>query len=124
MAAMGAGHLIALADAGIERSQACFGGHGAYVAGKQQDYTKYRCSHCWSAWSAPPANANGTTQVSGMEREHGSHSARNRAERICEETFARGWTQFLEADPKHQVARNAANTVAQNAAMVIPALAA
>src|SRR5262245_9091879 len=66
MAAMGAGHLIALADAGIEGSQACFGSHGGYVAGKQQDYTKYRCSHRWSAWLAPPANANGTTEVSDM----------------------------------------------------------
>src|SRR4030095_974032 len=53
MGAMGAGHFTALADAGIERSQACFGGHSGYVAGKQQDYTKYRCSHRLSAWVGP-----------------------------------------------------------------------
>jgi len=35
-----------------------------------------------------------------------------------------GWSQFSELGRGHQDTRNAANTVAQNAAMVIPALAA
>src|SRR5262249_4264581 len=68
MAAVGAGHLIALADAGIEGRQTGLCGHGRDAGGKQQRYTEQGRSHRSSAWSAPPANAAETSQVSAMTR--------------------------------------------------------
>ena len=91
---MGAGHLAAFAHPGIERSQAGLG-PGERAAAKQQGHTQYRASHCSYLHRRPrKANAVGTMQVAAMARAHGSHSARYRAERICEETFARAMPQF------------------------------
>src|SRR5919204_4240956 len=52
MAAMGAGHLIAFAHAGVEGSQAHFGGHGGCGAGKQKKHTE-GCPHFASALVGP-----------------------------------------------------------------------
>jgi hypothetical protein len=49
-------------------------------------------------WSAPRANANGTTQVSAMATVHASHSLPYGAERIRHETFASEMTQFRKGD--------------------------
>src|SRR3954463_13958146 len=99
MAAVGAGHLILLANPRIERSQARLGLRQR-AATQQQGHTQYRASHCLPASSAPQTQRGWNNASCSNGESAWLACGAYPAERIFRETFARKGTEFPERQSK------------------------